>query len=246
MHAASKRSLGYGELAAAAVDAAGPPAVADLKLKDPKDYKIIGQPIKGVDTAAIVTGKPIFSIDFTLPGMLYAVFEKAPGIRGQGGDREPRRDQGDARREARLRRRRAAPNLHPGLLGGVAIVADSWWQANTARQKLQVTWAEHPTADAEQRRIRAQAKAFSTQAPADQPSQGRRRRRGVQDRRQGRRGRVLLPVHPARAARTAELRGACSRTASSSSGRRARRRSRASTLAATHRADSAGGRHACT
>jgi hypothetical protein len=44
------------------------PALADVKMKDPKDYKIIGQPVKGIDTAAITTGKPIFSIDFTMPG----------------------------------------------------------------------------------------------------------------------------------------------------------------------------------
>ncbi len=103
LHAGSNRSLGYGELAAAAV-ALPPPEVADLKLKDPKDYKIIGQPIKGVDTAAITTGKPIFSIDFTVPNMLWAVFEKAPVFGAKVANAEPRRDQGDARREACLRR----------------------------------------------------------------------------------------------------------------------------------------------
>ena len=143
LHAGSNRSAGYGELAAAAV-ALPPPAVADLKLKDPKDYKIIGQPIKGVDTAAITTGKPIFSIDFTVPNMLWAVFEKAPVF-------------GAKVANANLDAIKAMPGVKhafvveggtnlTGLLPGVAIVADSWWQAKTAREKLQVTWSDHPTA----------------------------------------------------------------------------------------------------
>jgi isoquinoline 1-oxidoreductase subunit beta len=73
-HGTSNRSLGYGELAAKAA-ALTPPDPTKVRLKDPKDYKIIGKPTPGVDTRAIVTGQPIFSIDFTAPNMLHAVFE---------------------------------------------------------------------------------------------------------------------------------------------------------------------------
>jgi len=142
MHAASNRSAGYGELAA---DAARMPvpALESVPLKDPSDFRIIGTSTRGVDTAAVTRGEPIFSIDFTLPGMLFAVFEKAPvfGAKVASANLDQIRSMPGVRHAFVVD---GTDNLQ-GLVAGVAIVADSWWQAQTARKSLQVRWADHPT-----------------------------------------------------------------------------------------------------
>jgi isoquinoline 1-oxidoreductase beta subunit len=162
MHRASNRSMGYGELATKA--AAMPvPDLKTVQLKDPKNYKIIGKPTRRSDVKDIVTGKPIYCIDFTLPGMLYAVFEKAPVF-------------GAAVASANTDEIKTLPGVRhvfvvegrkelSGLLGGVAVVADSWWQAKTARDKLKVTWSDHPTAQQSSAGFAQKAAELSTQPP---------------------------------------------------------------------------------
>jgi len=142
-HQASNRKLTYGQLVDAAA-AVTPPDLESVKLKDPQNFRIIGTPVKGVDVHAIVTGRPLYGIDVTVPGMLYAVFEKCPVFGGKVAS-------------ANLDEIRAQPGVRhafvveggenlTGLLGGVAIVADSWWLAQKAREKLRVAWNEGPTA----------------------------------------------------------------------------------------------------
>ena len=161
-HRASGRSARYGTLLARAATVT-PPALETVPLKDPKDFRIIGKPVRGVDNHAIVTGKPMFGIDVSLPGMLYAVFEKCPVFAGRVAS-------------ANLDAVRAEPGVRHafaieggtalnGLLSGVAIVADSWWAARKARQKLVVQWNEGATAEQSSTGFARRAAELARQAP---------------------------------------------------------------------------------
>jgi isoquinoline 1-oxidoreductase beta subunit len=162
-HRSSGRSLRYAQLLdkAATIPA---PALDSVKLKDAKDFRIIGTSQPGVDNHAIVTGKPIFGIDVTVPGMMYAVFQKCPVFGGKvvrANIDEIKRLPGV--RQAFVVEGQAALE---GLMSGVAIIADSWWAANSARQKLTVTWDEGATAQQSNATFAARAAELAKQPPA--------------------------------------------------------------------------------
>ncbi len=170
MHGPSNRSLGYGELASKAVQLPVPDPKT-LKLKDPKDYKIIGQTQRGCDVKDIVAGKPIFGIDMTLPGMLYAAYEKCPVF----GGKVKTANVDEIQKMPGVRHAFVVDSFvkpgkvvdgDPGLEGGVAIVADTWWQAQTARKKLQVTWDEGQGASQSSADFAQRADELSKQPPA--------------------------------------------------------------------------------
>jgi isoquinoline 1-oxidoreductase beta subunit len=143
-HTGTGRKLGYGKLAAVAATLT-PPDLKTVPVKNPKDYRLLGKPIHGVDNKAIFTGKPLYGIDVTMPGMLYAVFEKCPVFGGKVVSANIDKIKSMPGVTHAFIVEPAGPALD-GLLGGVAIVAESWWYAKTARQSLQVKWEEGPTA----------------------------------------------------------------------------------------------------
>ena len=142
-HQPSGRTLGYGALASAAASLAVPD-LQTVPLKSPGEYTIIGTIVGGVDNPGIVTGKPVFSIDFTVPDVLHAVYQKCPVFRG----RVLTANLDEVRAEPGVRHAFVIPGTDEltGLHGGVAIVADHWWAAERARRKLKVTWDEGETA----------------------------------------------------------------------------------------------------
>src|SRR6266545_253393 len=163
IHRPTNRSMTYGQLSTKAATLT-PPDMATLPFKPAAEFKIIGQPLPGVDNPKIVRGQPTYGIDFTLPGMLYAVYEKCPVY-------------GGTLVSANVDEVKALPGVRHvlvikgttdtrGLMPGVAIVADSWWQANTARKSLKVTWNEGQFATQSSAGFAAKAQELANQKPA--------------------------------------------------------------------------------
>ena len=134
LHKASNRSAGYGTLVAKAATLPAPDPKT-VTLKDPKDFKIIGTRIGGVDNQKIVTGQPLFGIDQVQPGMLYACYLRSPVFGGKmkSGNLDDVKKM-DGVKDV------FAVDGGSGLMPGVAVVADSTWSAFKARNALAITW----------------------------------------------------------------------------------------------------------
>jgi isoquinoline 1-oxidoreductase beta subunit len=130
-HAGSGRRTTYGKVAAAAARLT-PPDPKSIVLKNPKDWKIAGQPMKRLDTAAKLNGSQVYAIDVKLPGMLHAAIKACPVFGGKLTSYD----------EAKI-------SARPGVRGvvkvndwTVAVVADTWWRAKSALEALPIVWDE--------------------------------------------------------------------------------------------------------
>ena len=132
IHDASSRKIGYGELAARAATKTPP---SDPPLKDPKDFRIIGQPLHRVDTADKVNGKAPYGIDAMPPGVKFATIAACPVF----GGKVKTVDDSAAKK---------IPGVQQVLVLGdlVAVVGDHMWAAKTGLDALAITWDEGPNA----------------------------------------------------------------------------------------------------
>ena len=145
-HGPSGRTTTYGKVAVAAARLTPP---AEVTLKDPKDWKIAGKPVKRLDTVDKLTGKQVYGMDLKLPGMLNAAIRDCPVFGGKVKSFDA-----------------AAIEKRPGVKkvvrvgdSAVAVVADTWWRAKTALDALKIEWDEGPHAKASSEAFAATLKA---------------------------------------------------------------------------------------
>ena len=132
-HKPSGRTTTYGKVAEAAAKLDPP---KDIKLKDPKDWKIAGKPLKRLDTADKVNGKQIYGIDLKFPNMLTATIRDCPVPGGKVKSFDA----------AKVEGMRGVKKIVPVGETGVAVVADNFWNAKTALAALPIVWDEGPNA----------------------------------------------------------------------------------------------------
>jgi isoquinoline 1-oxidoreductase beta subunit len=125
-HLPSGRTLRYGQVA---TQAAKLPPPAEVKLRDPKDWKLAGKPLHRLDIPDKVLGKPVFGVDVALPGMLHASIAQCPVFGGRLKSVDAREAEGQRGVKKVVRD-----------AGFVAVVADSWWRADQALKKLKIEW----------------------------------------------------------------------------------------------------------
>jgi isoquinoline 1-oxidoreductase beta subunit len=134
-HPPSGRSTTYGAVAEAAARLTPP---AEVPLKDPREWKLIGQPVLRLDTRPKVNGSQVYGMDLKLPGMLNAAIHACPVFGGT----VRAVDSAEAERMPGVKRvLRVGDNA-------VAVVADTWWRAKTALEKVKITWNEGEHAQA--------------------------------------------------------------------------------------------------
>jgi isoquinoline 1-oxidoreductase beta subunit len=132
-HTPTGRTTSYGKVVEAAAKLEPP---ADVKLKDPKDWKLVGKGLKRLDTPDKTTGTTVYGIDIKLPGMLNAAIRDCPVTGGTLKSFD----------EAKITGMKGVKKVMRVGDSAVAVVADTWWHAKTALDALPVVWDEGPNA----------------------------------------------------------------------------------------------------
>jgi isoquinoline 1-oxidoreductase beta subunit len=165
VHAPSGRRLPYGRLVARA---AALPVPTDVPLKDPRSFRLLGTRVRRLDTPSKVDGSAQFGIDVKVPGMLIASIERSPVLGGKV-------KRVNADRAKAMPGVRHVVELAPsswmgpkggwaaGCAAGVAVVADTYWQAVTGRRALEIEWDEGDAGALSSERVRAQLAALAAQ-----------------------------------------------------------------------------------
>jgi isoquinoline 1-oxidoreductase beta subunit len=166
VHAASNTKIAYGDLVADAAKLT-PPDPKTLKMKDPKDYRLIGKSMRNWDSPKIVRGEPIFGIDVKVEGMKYAYFEKGPvfGAKVVSANTDEIKALPGIVDCFVVKAAGTASPTKMGLLDGVAIVADDWWTAKEAGKKLNIKWDEGDVSTQSTAQFDAKAVELAKAAP---------------------------------------------------------------------------------
>ncbi len=174
LHPATGRRLAYGKLAARA---ARLPVPDNVPLKEPKDFRLIGSRVPRLDTPAKSDGSAVFGIDVKVPGMLIASIERCPVFGGK-----VKRFDAERARAVPGVRHVVALEASPwtgmngvrgaGCAAGVAVVADSYWQAYQGRRALEIEWDEGESASLDSDGIRAQFAQLAEQPGVEARKEG--------------------------------------------------------------------------
>jgi isoquinoline 1-oxidoreductase beta subunit len=146
-HAASARTTTYGKVAAAAAKLQAPDPKS-IKLRDPRQWKLAGKPLKRLDTADKLNGAKVYSIDLKLPGMLHAAIMDCPVFGGKLVSFD----------DGKVKGMRGVKGVVRVNDSAVAVVADSWWRAKTALEALPKVWDEGENAKVSSASIAAHLK----------------------------------------------------------------------------------------
>lgn len=138
-HAKSGKKTSYGRVAEAASKLT-PPDPKSITLKNPKMWKVAGQPLARLDTADKVNGKKVFGADLQLPGMLCATVKACPVFGGKLVSYD----------ESKVKNLRGVKGVVKVNDFTVAVVADTWWRAKTAMDVLPIVWDEGSGANTSQ------------------------------------------------------------------------------------------------